>query len=299
MAKRKRKPPPPADRRDPADHPTGSTASTDAASRYASRGGLKLAAALEAFGIDPAGQTAADLGCSTGGFVDCWLQHGCDRVFAVDTAYGELAWALRQDPRVTVMERTNALHAPLPWPPPAPPADPVDAEAGRSLDLAAGLADAAKPRVGVDWVSIDLGWTKQDKAIPAALRWLPPPSSLASRFASQTVDDTGMNCPAGSADSGAARHAPAGGIITLIKPHYESGRHQLTDEEADAETARVAESVLPGLGVVVHGWIRSPIRGGKGGNLEHLALLTPAPPFSEHSIVHGLSRKAKLSSSGG
>ena len=282
MAKRKRKPPPPADRRDPADQLAGSTASTDAAARYASRGGLKLAAALEAFGIDPAGQTAADLGCSTGGFVDCWLQHGCDRVFAVDTAYGELAWALRQDPRVTVMERTNALHAPLPWDPPAPPpppGDPADAEPGRSLDAAAGLADAAEPRVGVDWVSIDLGWTKQQKAIPAALRWLAPPPSLASPFAPQTVKGTGSPFPAGSADSGAIRHAPAGGIITLIKPHYESGRHQLTDEEADAETARVAESVLPGLGVVVHGWIRSPIRGGKGGNLEHLALLTPAPPI--------------------
>ena len=78
---------------------------------YASRGGLKLAAALDRFGVDVTGATCADLGCSTGGFVDCLLQRGATLVFAVDTAYGELAWKLRQDERVTVMERTNALHA--------------------------------------------------------------------------------------------------------------------------------------------------------------------------------------------
>ena len=61
--------------------------------------------------------------------------------------------------------------------------------------------------------------------------------------------------------------------MTLIKPHYESGRHRLTDEEADDITRRVAEDVLPTLGVEVLDWMRSPIRGGKGKNLEHLALL--------------------------
>jgi 23S rRNA (cytidine1920-2'-O)/16S rRNA (cytidine1409-2'-O)-methyltransferase len=74
---------------------------------YVSRGGLKLAAALDAFGIDPAGKVCLDVGASTGGFTDCLLQRGALRVYAVDVGYGQLAWTLRQDPRVVVMERTN------------------------------------------------------------------------------------------------------------------------------------------------------------------------------------------------
>ncbi len=69
---------------------------------FVSRGGLKLAAALDAFDLEPTGFQCADLGCSTGGFTDCLLQRGAAHVFAVDTAYGELAWKLRQDERVTV-----------------------------------------------------------------------------------------------------------------------------------------------------------------------------------------------------
>lgn len=189
--------------------------------KFASRGGLKLEAALEHFGIDVAGAVCVDLGCSTGGFVDCLIQRGAAKVYAVDTAYGELAWKLRQDDRVVVMERTNALHTP---PPEAPP----EIEAGGG----AGLCDL---------VSIDLGWTKQEKAIPVALRWL--------------------------------KDVPGARIVSLIKPHYESGQHKLTDEQADTETQRVVEEVLPGLDVEVLGWIRSPIRGGKGKNLEHMAVL--------------------------
>lgn len=116
------------------------------ASRFVSRGGLKLAHALTEFGIDPTGFTCADLGCSTGGFTDCLLQHGAAKVYAVDTAYGQLAWKLRSDERVTVMERTNALHA-----------DPVEP---------------------VDLVVVDLGWTVQAKLLPVALSWLKPGGSI-------------------------------------------------------------------------------------------------------------------------
>ena len=179
--------------------------------RFASRGGFKLDSALDHFDLDITGFTGADLGCSTGGFVDCQLQRGAVKVYAVDTAYGELAWKLRQDDHVVVMERTNALHA-------DPPDGPV-----------------------CDLVSLDLGWTKQEKAIPAALRWL--------------------------------NDKPESRIVSLIKPHYESGQHRLTDEEADASTQRVVQDILPGLGVEVLGCMRSPIRGGKGKNLEHLAFL--------------------------
>ena len=83
------------------------------ARKYASRSGYKLAKALDAFAVDPAGMTACDIGASNGGFTDCLLQHGAAHVFAVDVAYGILAWELREDARVTVMERTNARNLTL------------------------------------------------------------------------------------------------------------------------------------------------------------------------------------------
>lgn len=110
---------------------------------FVSRGGLKLRHALDAFAIDPTGLICADFGCSTGGFTDCLLKAGGARVYAIDTAYGELAWTLRKDPRVTVMERTNALHAELP-----------------------------KGVPGVDLVVADAGWTTQKRLAPAFLRWM-------------------------------------------------------------------------------------------------------------------------------
>lgn len=78
--------------------------------KYASRGGGKLAAALDRFPVRVAGRVAADIGASTGGFTDCLLQRGATKVYAIDVGYGQLAWKLRQDPRVVVMERTNARY---------------------------------------------------------------------------------------------------------------------------------------------------------------------------------------------
>jgi 23S rRNA (cytidine1920-2'-O)/16S rRNA (cytidine1409-2'-O)-methyltransferase len=189
---------------------------------YASRAGVKLQTALEAFELDVAGLTCADLGCSTGGFVDCLLQRGAKHVYAVDTAYGELAWKLRQDPRVTVLERSNALHL--------------------------------EPLAVCGLVTVDLGWTPQRLAIPAASRWL------------------GGN--------------PDGRIISLVKPHYEASskafagkkRGKLDDDQALAVADRVIQE-LEDKGFSTIGRVQSPIRGGKGGNLEVLALVrgTPAP----------------------
>ncbi|MEM7754457.1 MAG: SAM-dependent methyltransferase [Planctomycetota bacterium] len=192
---------------------------------FVSRGGLKLHHAIAHFALDPSGLWCADLGCSTGGFTDCLLQAGAERVFAVDTAYGELAWKLRQDERVEVLERSNALHVEVP------------AE--------------VTTRGGVDLVVIDLGWTAQRRAIPAALRWL----------------------------------SDAGRVVTLIKPHYERSDEEkksggvVDDVTAEAIAERVAGE-LPELGVRVLGLTVSPVRGGakgkkkKGtGNLEWLALV--------------------------
>jgi 23S rRNA (cytidine1920-2'-O)/16S rRNA (cytidine1409-2'-O)-methyltransferase len=77
---------------------------------WVSRGGLKLVRALDAFSIDPAGRVCLDVGASTGGFTDVLLSRGAARVYAVDVGHGQLAWKLRQDPRVVVLERTNARH---------------------------------------------------------------------------------------------------------------------------------------------------------------------------------------------
>jgi 23S rRNA (cytidine1920-2'-O)/16S rRNA (cytidine1409-2'-O)-methyltransferase len=92
--------------------------------KFVSRGGLKLEHALHHFRIDPTGQTAIDLGASTGGFTDCLLQRGAAKVYAVDVGQGQLAWKLRQDPRVVVMEKVNARQLiRASFPPPFAPAD--------------------------------------------------------------------------------------------------------------------------------------------------------------------------------
>ncbi len=78
--------------------------------RYVSRGGLKLEKAMGCFPIDLRDKTAADIGASTGGFTDCMLQNGAKKVYAVDVGYGQLAWSIRNDPRVVCLERTNARY---------------------------------------------------------------------------------------------------------------------------------------------------------------------------------------------
>ena len=202
------------------------TSRDDADNPFVSRGGLKLAAALDAFAVDPAGQVCADLGCSTGGFTDCLLQCGAGRVFAVDTAYGELAWKLRSDERVTVLERTNALHV--------------------------------EPPELVDLVVLDLGWTRQTRAIPAALRWL----------------------------------GAGGRIISLVKPHYELERAELEragisgvlPEDVAQRVATETIEAMSALGVRVLGSVKSPILGGKRartGNAEWLVLVEPISESSE------------------
>jgi 23S rRNA (cytidine1920-2'-O)/16S rRNA (cytidine1409-2'-O)-methyltransferase len=115
-------------------------------SPFASRAGLKLDHALTAFSLTVTGKICADLGCSTGGFTDCLLQRGAARVFAVDTGYGVLDWKLRNDPRVVVMERTNAMHVRLP----------------ESVQL----------------ITIDVGWTRQRNILPSAGRLLAPGGSV-------------------------------------------------------------------------------------------------------------------------
>ncbi|MCB1032495.1 MAG: methyltransferase domain-containing protein [Acidobacteria bacterium] len=192
---------------------------------YVGRGGLKLEHGLRSFGLSVEGLICADLGCSTGGFTDCLLQHGAAKVVAVDTGYGVLDYKLRIDPRVEVRERTNALHA-------------------------------EPPEGGVDLVVADLSWTRQERFLPVARRWL--------------------------------RKNGEGRILTLVKPHYEVDESEkpslvkgvLPDDLATEIVTRLL-TALPARGYEVLGQTPSPIRGGgsrsgKGGNLEFLVLLKPA-----------------------
>lgn len=111
--------------------------------RFVSRGGEKLEAALMRFGVAVHGLVAADVGASTGGFTDCLLQHGAARVYAIDVGYGQLAWRLRNDRRVTVLERTNARH----------------------------LEGLPEP---IDLVTVDVSFISLRLILPAAVGWLQP-----------------------------------------------------------------------------------------------------------------------------
>ncbi len=192
--------------------------------RFVSRAGEKLDHAIEEFEIQVEGLACADFGCNVGGFTDCLLKRGASSVIAIETGYGVLEWKLRNDPRVDVRERTNALHA-----------DPPDTP--------------------VDLVVIDLAWTPQRLALPAADAWL----------------------------------GPDGRILTLVKPHYELpedmkhllDRGFLPQEHAPEVLERTLESVSE-MGFEVLGTTRSPLVGGKTsrkrgvpGNIEYLAFLKP------------------------
>jgi len=176
-------------------------------SSYVSRAGAKLAHALRDFGLSVNGLLCADLGSSTGGFVDCLLRHGAARVYAVERGYGVLAYRLRADARVRVMERTDARLVHLPEP--------------------------------VDLVTIDTGWTRQARILPAAQRLL----------------------------------RPGGEIITLVKPHYEAApellRRGVLPDELREPTLQAVRNLLPALGLQLLAETESPIRG-HGGNREVL-----------------------------
>lgn len=105
--------------------------------KFASRAGEKLQFTLDSFHVSPKELICADFGCSTGGFTDCLLQNGATKVYAIDTAYGELAWTLRNDSRVVVLERTNALFVNLPE--------------------------------KMNFITVDTGWTKQSFILPSVL----------------------------------------------------------------------------------------------------------------------------------
>ncbi len=131
----------------------------DDSRQFVSRGGIKLQAAIDKFQVDVKNKTVLDVGSSTGGFVDCLLKNEAKKVYALDTAYGELAWKLRNDPRVVVMERTNILHL----------------DHLNTSGVGFVPKDALSPEVDrVDIITIDAGWTKLELVLPVVKKFLKP-----------------------------------------------------------------------------------------------------------------------------
>jgi 23S rRNA (cytidine1920-2'-O)/16S rRNA (cytidine1409-2'-O)-methyltransferase len=217
---------------------------------FASRGGKKLANALAASGIEVAGRRALDVGASTGGFTDCLLQRGAREVIAVDVGYGTLDYRLRTDPRVRVLERTNARSlTPAMMPPPLDGAEQGgDAAPAAPAAVAEGTAAEQLP----DLATIDVSFISLAKVLGPVLGCLAP------------------------------RHD----VLALVKPQFELGRGRVgkggvVRDPHDRRSALVAVGeAAVSLGAAVLGYYSSGLPGPKG-NLEtfvHLAAADGARP---------------------
>jgi len=215
------------------------------AEKFVSRGGHKLEHALQHFKIDVTGLTAIDLGASTGGFTDCLLQRGAAKVFAVDVGQGQLAWKLRRDKRVVVMEKTNARNL-----------TPENFRGGSSASRPSTLdpqsseeyerrarSDAPYP---ADLVVVDCSFISLRKILPPAVALL----------------------------------RPLGNIVALIKPQFEAGKTEVDKGEGVITDPAIHERVLRELEEFVAGDARLRWRGvtespllGPAGNKEFLVLI--------------------------
>jgi 23S rRNA (cytidine1920-2'-O)/16S rRNA (cytidine1409-2'-O)-methyltransferase len=210
--------------------------------RFVSRGGGKLDAALAAFPVRLEGRVCADAGSSTGGFTDCLLQHGAAKVYAIDVGKGLLHWKLRTDPRVVVMEETNARF----------------------------VTSLPEP---VSLVTIDVSFISLKILLPVVKGWLtssPPPAPSELPLP-----------PLPLGEGGEGRGVEGEGVIALIKPQFEAGRAQSAKGEGVIRDPAVHRQVLEDVlafaqqaGFGLGGLIRSPLLGPKG-NVEFLAWLGP------------------------
>jgi 23S rRNA (cytidine1920-2'-O)/16S rRNA (cytidine1409-2'-O)-methyltransferase len=155
---------------------------------FVSRGGLKLEAALREFRIDVSGKTALDVGASTGGFTDCLLQQGAKKVYAVDVGYGQLAWKLRQDPRVITIERTNIR------------------------EIAPSLIQEP-----VDIVVIDVSFISLEKVIPSILPFLSKNGEIVALIKPQFEVGREQVSKGGIVRDEAARTAAVNRIVAFVR----------------------------------------------------------------------------------
>lgn len=155
---------------------------------FVSRGGLKLEAALRAFGIEVNGKKALDVGASTGGFTDCLLQNGVLKVYAVDVGYGQMAWKLQQDPRVVLMDRTNIREI-----------------------------DPLRIPEQVDIAVIDVSFISLEKVVPAVLRFLRPGADIIALIKPQFEVGKDLVGKGGIVRDESARTAAVENIRTLFR----------------------------------------------------------------------------------
>jgi 23S rRNA (cytidine1920-2'-O)/16S rRNA (cytidine1409-2'-O)-methyltransferase len=155
---------------------------------YVSRGGLKLEKALAEFKVDVREKTCLDVGASTGGFTDCLLQHGAKKVHAVDVGYGQMAWKIRQDPRVVVIERTNIREM-----------------------------DAALIPEKIDIAVIDVSFISLEKVVPPVLTFLKPGAGIIALIKPQFEVGQGQVGKGGIVRDEAARTAAVEKVRTVFK----------------------------------------------------------------------------------
>ena len=209
--------------------------------RYVSRGGLKLEKALEHWqidlrGADSRGKLCLDVGASTGGFSDCMLQHGAAKVIAVDTGYGQMDFALRNDSRIVLLEKTNARYL-----------------TGEDL--------AAQSNGEIAFIAMDVSFISATLVLPAVIRAAFP--NVTFRGVAPATQDSAVR------DS-AKLSTTARQIVVLVKPQFEAGREFvgkggiIRDREVQESAVRKVESALVGLGATSIEWIESPILGGEG-----------------------------------
>jgi 23S rRNA (cytidine1920-2'-O)/16S rRNA (cytidine1409-2'-O)-methyltransferase len=156
--------------------------------RYVSRGGLKLEAALKEFHVAVEGKTALDVGASTGGFTDCLLQQGAGKVYAVDVGYGQMAWKLRQDPRVVIIERTNIRT----------------------------IGPSIIPEL-TDIAVIDVSFISLEKVVPSVLKFLKPGSEIIALIKPQFEAGRDQVGKGGIVRDEAARNAAVGRIVEFMR----------------------------------------------------------------------------------
>jgi 23S rRNA (cytidine1920-2'-O)/16S rRNA (cytidine1409-2'-O)-methyltransferase len=224
-------------------------------SRYVSRGGDKLAKALEVFAIPVTGRICLDGGISTGGFTDCLLQAGAALVYGIDVGYGQADWGLRNDPRVILKERTNLRYMTATElygdsPPPAPPCQGGEPESPPPAPPCQGgepelsLAGASPKKVYADLAVVDVSFISLDKVLPALWELLAPPREA----------------------------------VLLVKPQFEVGRDRVGKKGVVRDSATQADAIFQvwkaatALGWQERGLTWSPLLG-PAGNIEYLLWL--------------------------
>ena len=230
----------------------GAELTIDQGPRYVSRGGEKLEAALQVFDLPVARRICADVGASTGGFTDCLLQHGANKVYAIDVGEGILDWKLRQHPQVVVMEGTNARY----------------------------IEKLPEP---VSLVTIDASFISLKVLLPVVREWFPlhpPPSPMEGEGSlplSPLPSPLVGACPEEQGEGSGVR----GDVVALIKPQFEAGRLEVRRGKGVIRDPEVHRQVLLDVlgyaaeaGWQVCGLIASPLLGPKG-NREFLAWFQP------------------------